>query len=243
MIIFSSAIHNFGPNSELYGPFGLRRFTGATQIVLSCAFTLMLAFIPPPVVTFAQTPKTIAAQRISIDSKDSEATPGYIIYHDATVTTADGNTLTADELKADKGEGNSLKKATATGHVKAQINDAQNKGTYTITSDTGVYDPIANTVELDGNVKSITNSLPSDTTDASSKKPYTVTATAEHAVYDVAAQMISLTGNVKTVIDNSNTDGPIVQTGTSAVITFGKGPDYPKIDMSQVHTELTMKQQ
>jgi lipopolysaccharide export system protein LptA len=158
----------------------------------------MAAAVLAPIRVVAQTPLPATTGPISIDAKDSEARQGSVVYHFAHVTLTNGTTLDTDELKAIETKDNKLDEATATGNVKAFVNDIPNNRTYTVTSDSAIFDPVANTIDLNGNVKAII------------KSQYTV--------------------------------GPIVQTGTSATIYLGKGPDFPKIEMRQVHAVLNVKQ-
>jgi lipopolysaccharide export system protein LptA len=173
------------------------------MIVSSKYITLafVLAFTAALCSTFdvsAQVSAIAGSGPIALVARSSEATPNYILYDFATITMKNGTTLYADELKAVEAKSQGLETATATGNVKAVVNDLVNSRNYTVTADNAVFDPRTNTIDL--------------------------------------------TGNVKTVITSSYTDGPLIQTGTSATVYLGKGPDFPKIDMRQVHAELTVKQ-
>ena len=65
---------------------------------------------------------------------------------------------------------------------------------------------------------------------------------ADKGVFDPKLNQIDLTGNVKILIESSYTDGPLVQTGNSAVIKLGPAPDYPVITMNDVQTTFTLNQ-
>jgi lipopolysaccharide export system protein LptA len=190
----------------------------------------------------AQPLKPQSHEQISVDASDSEIAPGYVLYHSAVVTMKSGNKLRADEIKV-FGANNKFEKATATGHVRADVIDAQTNGKYIVTADNGLYDPATNTLDLAGNVKLVATNQQANDPNGQPGKSYTTTGTSDRAVYDMTAETINLAGNVKMVVENSSTEGPIVQTGTAATVTLGKGPDFPKIDMQQVHTEFTLKQQ
>jgi len=76
---------------------------------------------------------------------------------------------------------------------------------------------------------------------------YTDVATSDNGVYDPVNNTITLTGDVTIVVYNPSVDGPITQTGTTAVIYLAppgesSNPDYPKIDMQQGHTVVSPKQ-
>ncbi len=89
------------------------------------------------------------------------------------------------------------------------------------------------TYTADGNVKAVF-------TDSVNARTYNVNC--DLAVFDPKLNKIDLTGNVKIVVISSLTEGPLVQTGTSATIYLGSGPDFPKIDMHQIHAVFAIKQ-
>lgn len=75
---------------------------------------------------------------------------------------------------------------------------------------------------------------------AITKRFYTVYA--DEGVYDPKKNQIDLTGSVRILIDSPMTKGPLVQTGTSAVVLLGNGPDYPIITTQDVKTVFTVNQ-
>ncbi len=177
---------------------------------LSLTFALVTALLTIPIVrSSAQLPQVSKSGPITVTFKSSEVTPSYLIYYSAIATMKNGTRLEGDTLKAFLNSGaaskgkSKLSQITAKGNVKAVILDVVGKTTYTdtATSDEGVYDPTANTIQLSGNV--------------------VIT------VYSAAL------------------DGPMTQTGTSATIYLGPAndPSYPKLDVQQGHTTLTVKQQ
>jgi lipopolysaccharide export system protein LptA len=65
---------------------------------------------------------------------------------------------------------------------------------------------------------------------------------ADKAVFDPKLNEIDLTGNVRILINSAYTEGPLVQTGNSAVIKLGPAPNYPVITMNDVQTTFTLNQ-
>jgi lipopolysaccharide export system protein LptA len=190
----------------------------------------------------------IQKQAVTIVSDQSEYRSGYLLYHDATAKMTNGTAIYADDLKQLIVNGK-FGQIVATGDVKSTVVDPQG-GNYVVTANQGTYDPSAKTINLSGNVRMETSSADAGIKSGAPIRKYSVVATSDNAVYDLTKNIVNLNGDVKTVIDNEYTEGPIVQTGTSAVIVLRKSPgdtqdkdtDYPQIDMQQVHTQFTLKQ-
>ncbi len=89
------------------------------------------------------------------------------------------------------------------------------------------------TVVATGHVRAHINQL-------ATGRSYTVTS--DKAVYNPKTNIIDLTGNVKTSVTSAYTVGPLVQTGDSATIQLGTGPDYPIIKTNHVHVIFTPQQ-
>jgi hypothetical protein len=77
-------------------------------------------------------------------------------------------------------------------------------------------------------------------TQTTTKRKYTVYA--NEGVYDPKLDQIMFTGSVKILIDSSYTKGPLVQTGTTALVQLGDGPDFPVITTNDVKTTFTVSQ-
>jgi lipopolysaccharide export system protein LptA len=162
-------------------------------------FALTAHYMVAPAMSAPKSVLAPGAQKISMVADESQITPEFVLYTTAHMTTQTGSTLDADQLKAYVGAGNTLKHAVATGNVKAFVDDPTNKRKYNVTSDSAVFDPKTNTIDLEGNVKcSVTSAL---------------------------------------------TDGPWIQTGTSATIQLGTGPDYPIFIMHQIQANFTLNQE
>jgi|GEM_PF-5156227 hypothetical protein len=78
-------------------------------------------------------------------------------------------------------------------------------------------------------------------------KKYKDTATADEGTYYPATNKIILNGSVVITMYNAAIEGPLTQTGTSALIYLAppgqsNNPEYPKIEMQQGHTTGTLKQ-
>jgi lipopolysaccharide export system protein LptA len=69
-----------------------------------------------------------------------------------------------------------------------------------------------------------------------------ITVNADKASFDRVKNEIVLTGNVKVVIYSPYTNGPMVQTGDSAIVQLGAAPEYPLITMDHVHSTFTPAQ-
>jgi lipopolysaccharide export system protein LptA len=176
----------------------MKSSTKRSKLIPIFLSTFAILLLRMPATASAPSSSIAGVGKISIDAAESQAASGYVIYKFAHLTTTTGSTVDADELKATVATGNQLSQATATGHVRAFVNDVATHRKYTVTADMAVFDPKADTVDL--------------------------------------------TGNVKAVIVSPYTDGPVVQTGTSATIQLGPAPDFPKIIMRQVHAEFSVKQ-
>lgn len=72
------------------------------------------------------------------------------------------------------------------------------------------------------------------------KRKYTVYA--DQGVYDPKFNQIHLTGSVRILVESTYTQGPLVQTGTTALVQLGSGPEYPKITTNDAKTTFTLNQ-
>lgn len=103
----------------------------------------------------------------------------------------------------------------------------------TIDADTVDITVATKTAQLTGDVKAHL------ATPQSSQGIEDMTVYADKAVYDRAANRVDLSGDVKCILYSVYTDGPLVQTGDSAVMQLGPPPDFPVVTMEHVHTTFT----
>jgi lipopolysaccharide export system protein LptA len=68
------------------------------------------------------------------------------------------------------------------------------------------------------------------------------TATSDKAIYEPGSNKIEFPDPVTISIISPATNGPLVQTGDSAVVQLGQGPEYPQVMMNRVHTTFTPAQ-
>jgi len=108
--------------------------------------------------TDSSTPGISGFGEINLTANTSEIEPNAIVYHDAHMVAQNGATLDADEIRANLVQGGKLENAVATGHVKANVASAVQKGVYTLTADKGVFDPKGNKIDLTGNVRAVVES-------------------------------------------------------------------------------------
>jgi hypothetical protein len=95
------------------------------------------------------------------------------------------------------------------------------------------------TIVADGNVKAHMHQY-SPSTPKAPERDYTVTA--DHALYDPKLDQITFTGSVVSTVTSALTDGPLVQSGDTAVVQLGKGPEYPQVHMTHVVIDFQAKQ-
>jgi len=75
-------------------------------------------------------------------------------------------------------------------------------------------------------------------TQAITNRKYTMYC--DEAIYDPKLDQVHLTGSVRILIETSYTQGPLVQTGVTALVQLGNGPDYPVITTNDVRTTFTV---
>jgi hypothetical protein len=85
-----------------------------------------------------------------------------------------------------------------------------------------------------------TGSVIGSLTQAITSRKYTVYS--DEAVFDPKLNQIHLTGAVKIVIESAFTKGPLIQTGSSAIVQLGDGPDFPVITTNDVKTNFALNQ-